>query len=57
MKTTDPCSERRAAMTSDPSTSWAEAPLVAVDLEGIGAQDRDDEAIGPSPRSVDTLSA
>lgn len=45
MKTTDPCSERQAAMTSGPSTSWAEAPLVAVDLEGTGAQDRDDEAI------------
>jgi DNA polymerase-3 subunit epsilon len=26
-------------------TSWKDAPLVALDLEGTGAQDRDDEAI------------
>jgi DNA polymerase III subunit epsilon len=32
-------------MTNSPALSWTQAPLVAVDLEGSGAQDRDDEAI------------
>jgi DNA polymerase III subunit epsilon len=31
-------------MTS-PSTPWQQARLAALDLEGSGAQDRDDEAI------------
>ena len=26
-------------------TAWMDAPLVALDLEGSGARDRDDEAI------------
>jgi hypothetical protein len=47
MKTTDPRpqSERRAAMAKGPSTLWTEAPLVAIDLEGTGAQNLDEEAI------------
>jgi DNA polymerase-3 subunit epsilon len=32
-------------MAKGPSTLWTEAPLVAIDLEGTGAQDRDEEAI------------
>lgn len=32
-------------MTTRTDTDWATAPLVALDLEGSGAQDRDDEAI------------
>ena len=28
-----------------PSTPWHQARLIALDLEGTGAQDRDDEAI------------
>lgn len=32
-------------MASSPDMSWTQAPLVALDLEGTGAQDRDDEAI------------
>jgi DNA polymerase-3 subunit epsilon len=32
-------------MASAPDTPWTDAPLVALDLEGTGAQDHDDEAI------------
>lgn len=32
-------------MADDPGILWTEAPLVALDLEGTGAQDHDDEAI------------
>ena len=32
-------------MTHDPDADWTTAPLVALDLEGSGAQDHDDEAI------------
>jgi DNA polymerase III subunit epsilon len=33
-------------MTTEPSTgAWTTAPLVALDLEGSGAQDHDDEDI------------
>ena len=32
-------------MASGPDMPWTQAPLVALDLEGTGAQDRDDEAI------------
>ncbi|MEV6370155.1 3'-5' exonuclease [Micromonospora musae] len=32
-------------MSGSPIDPWTSAPLVAIDLEGTGAQDRDDEAI------------
>lgn len=32
-------------MASGPDMPWTQAPLVALDLEGTGAQDRDDETI------------
>jgi DNA polymerase-3 subunit epsilon len=32
-------------MTDNPAGPWTTAPLVVIDLEGTGAQDRDDEAI------------
>ena len=32
-------------MTPGAHDDWSAAPLVALDLEGSGAQDRDDEAI------------
>ena len=32
-------------MADGSDTTWKDAPLVALDLEGTGAQDRDDEAI------------
>lgn len=42
MKTTNPIQNRVSKVDS---TTWTQAPLVALDLEGTGAQDRDAEAI------------
>jgi DNA polymerase III subunit epsilon len=44
MKTTDTRTRGEAAARMT-GTSWKDAPLVALDLEGSGAQDRDDEDI------------